>query len=256
MSLILTIALAFSLAAMAPLSAAWTGSALELPFRARMEPVIEDGEIEGRRVRVARFTTPLQADELARVVRREWRGAEGADLVETRLPGWRVLSSWSAEGFRTLQFRPGRSGGSEGVLSVWPAGGADGVSGAGGSGTGGSGTGGLGAGAGFGSAGTALPGPELLPEGSAVLRRFSAVDAGRRGQTLVAVAEGSPSWLADAIGQRLAARGYAPDPVLHSAGARGEARRFRRADAEVVFTVSPAGPGRSGVVLHASGAAP
>ena len=248
MSLILSIALAFSLAAMAPLSAAWTGSALELPFQARLEPVIEDGEIEGRRVRVARFTTPLQADELARVVHREWRGPEGADLVETRLPGWRVLSSWSAEGFRTLQFRPGRSGGSEGVLSVWPAGGADGVSGAGGSGAG--------TGSGSGSAGAALPGPELLPEGSAVLRRFSAVDAGRRGQTLVAVAEGAPSWLADAIGQRLAARGYAPDPVLHSAGVRGEARRFRRADSEVVFTVSPAGPGRSGVVLHATGAAP
>lgn len=246
MSLILSIALAFSLAAMAPLSAAWTGSALELPFRARLEPVIEDGEIEGRRVRVARFSTPLPADELARVLRREWRGPEGADLVETRLPGWRVLSSWSAEGFRTLQFRPARSGGSEGVLSVWPAGGADGVSGAGGSG----------AGAEPGPSGAALPGPELLPEGSAVLRRFSAVDAGRRGQTLVAVAEGAPSWLAEVIGQRLAARGYSPDPVLHSAGARGEARRFRRADAEVVFTVSPAGPGRSGVVLHATGAAP
>lgn len=244
MSLILSIALAFSLAAMAPLSAAWTGSALELPFRARLEPVIEDGEIEGRRVSVARFTTPLPADELARVLRREWRGPEGADLVETSLPGWRVLSSWNPEGFRTLQFRPGRSGGSEGVLSVWPAGGADGVSGAGC------------AGAGLGAAGAALPGPELLPDGSAVLRRFSAVDAGRRGQTLVAVAEGAPSWLADAIGQRLAARGYAPDPVLHAAGARGEARRFRRADAEVVFTVSRAGPGRSGVVLHATGAAP
>lgn len=246
MSLILSIALAFSLATMAPLSAAWTGSALELPFRARLEPVIEDGEIEGRRVRVARFTTPLQADELARAVRREWRGPGGADLVETRLPGWRVLSLWSAEGFRTLQFRAGPSGGSEGVLSVWPAGGADGIPGADGSG----------AGAGFGSAGASLPGPELLPEGNAVLRRFSAVDAGRRAQTLVAVARGTPSWLADVIGQRLVARGYAPDPVLHSAGTRGEARRFRRADAEVVFTVSPAGPGRSGVVLHATGAAP
>ena len=244
MSLVLTIAVAFSLAAAAPLTSAWTGVAHDLPFPARFEPVISDGEIEGRRVRVVRISTPLHEDELARVLRREWRGPQGAELVETRLPGWRVLSSWTAEGFRTLQFRPAPSGGSEGVLSIWPAGGAGGEGIA------------RGGGVGAAAAGSALPGPELLPPGSAVLRRFSAVDAGRRGQTVVAVSEGAPSWLADAIGQQLVARGYVPDRVLRAAGVRGEARRFTRADAEVVFTVTAAGTGRSGVVLHAIGAAP
>lgn len=211
--------------------------ALVLPFPARLEPVIEDGEIEGRRVRVARFSTALNREELVLALRRDWRGAQGAELLETRLPGWRVLSSWSVDGFRTLQFRPAASGGTEGVLSVWP-----------------SDVGGLGAGAA--AAGPALPGSELLPEGSVVLRRFSAVDGGRRGQTLVAVSEAAPAWLAEAIAQRLSMRGYRADPVLHAGGGRGEARRFRRGDSEVVFTVSPAGAGGSGVVLHAIGVAP
>ena len=218
-----------------------SAGALELPFEARLEPVIEDGEIEGQPVQVARFTSRLGAAELERVLRREWRGPQGAELVQARIPGWRVLSAWSPEGFRTLQFRPRLDGGSEGVLSVWP-----------------SGTAGTATTAGVlrAAQAPALPGAELLPAGSTVLRRFSAVDAGRRGQTVVAVAEASPSWLADAIGQRLVAQGFAPDPVMQTRGGRGEGRRFRRADAEVVFTVSAAGQGRSGVVLHAIGAAP
>ncbi|HWS73768.1 MAG TPA: hypothetical protein VN324_01385, partial [Quisquiliibacterium sp.] len=208
-------------------------AALELPFPAQVEQVIDQGEIEGQPVQVARFRSVLSANEVVRALEREWRSPAGDTLVETRTEGWRVLSAWSPEGFRTLQFRALPGGGSEGLLSVWP----------------------LtpnGRQAADGKPSRAVL--RMLPAGSTVHRRFAAVDAGRRSETIVATAEGSTLWVAEAVAQQLVSDGFDRDPVLEARGAPGEARLYRRQGVEVVYTVSQAGPGRSGVVLHVTGA--
>lgn len=236
--------------------------ALELPFSARLEPVIEQGEIEGQPVRVARFQTPLPPDEVLRAVRHGWRGVGADPVVEARSGEWRLLSSYDPAGLRTLQLRPAPGGGSEGVLSVWPSG----MERA--------------------AASPRAAGPEvsrLLPADARVVRRFAATDAGRRSETVVAVVNGTPAWVASAIGGRLSALGFVRDPLIGVRGTSGgaamadaatgegasgaaawrgsasggatlgEAASYRLGRRELTFTVSAIGDGRSGIVLHLTG---
>lgn len=256
-------ALAFSAACGAP-----PAPALELPFSARLEPVIEQGEIEGQPVRVVRFRTSLPPDEVLHTVRRAWRGVGAGPLVEARSGHWRLVSAHDPAGFRTLQLRPAPEGGSEGVLSVWPSG------------------------TGLSAASSRAERPDLsrlLPADARVVRRFASTDGGRRSETLVAVAHGTPSWIASAIGGRLSTRGFVLDPLIRGRGASrgaatadgvadvavgegassgsawndsasgrtslGEAASYRMGGHELTFTVSAIGDGRSGIVLHLTGVA-
>ena len=225
--LVLMLAVAPALQAM-PARAA---QPLRLPFEARIESVIEEGEIEGRPVRIARFRSALPPGELVRVLRREWPQDDGTELLESASGSWRIVSGWNPEGFRTLQFRALPGGGSEGVLSVWPREpGAAGLPVA------------------------AFDLAALLPAGSTVMRRFAARDAGRRSETLVAVAQTAVEATADAIDQRLVALGLRRDPVAGTASARGWARIYRGRAVELACTLVPRA-GHTEVVLHLTGGA-
>lgn len=212
-------------------AAAAAHAALQLPFAAQLEAVIEQGEIEGQPVQVARFRSALSPTEVERAVSSEWRAAAGASVVELSVPGWRVLSAWTPEGIRTLQFRAAGPG-AEGVISVWPH-------------------------AAPASAASSSPGGSaaraLLPSGARVLRQLSSVDAGRRAQTVIARLPASPAWLDQAIGARLQEQGYRREAVLGGPSQRGIARLYRRPGAEVAYTVASSGDGDAEVVMHLIG---
>lgn len=213
--------------------------AFELPFASSIEPVIEQGEIEGQAVRVARFSSRVSPEEALRILRREWRGAGTEPLLELRSERWQLVSTHEpASGFRTLQLRAAPGGGSEGLLSVWESPQPRLSDRA--------------------SRGATNPG-QLLPATSRVVRRFSVVDAGRRSETLVAVAQASVEWVAAVIRERVAARGFVRDPLIGSskavaaAASSSAAAAYRRGDQEIAFTVSALGDGGSGIVLHLIG---
>jgi hypothetical protein len=199
-----------------------------LPFQATVDAVIEQGSIEGYPMAVVRFRSHLPIDEALALTTRVWRRS-GVSLLVTRAGVWRVVSLYEAGRYRTLQIRPTVQGGSEGLLSAWSGG--PRVAASSGDGT----------------------DPEhLLPAGARVLRRLDGVDTGRRHRTLVAVAEGSPGWVTQALELRMAAQGFTRDPILHaSAGGDpdGEARLYRRSEIEVAVTVH-AHHGRSAIVIH------
>jgi hypothetical protein len=197
-----------------------------LPFPARVEPVIERGDIEGHAVSITRFRSALSAESIVARVARDWSGPLRDPVVESATGPWRVISTRSHEAWRTLQVRPHPAGGSEGMLSVWAGAPA--------------------------SRSAAADVVALLPADANVLRRLGAVDAGRRSVTVVAEVEGSPGWAAQALDSRLAQAGYARDGVVRTAESavqRGEARLYRRQGREIAFTVQPH-RGRSAVVLH------
>lgn len=213
--------------------------AFELPFPSSIEPVIEQGEIEGQVVRIARFSSRVSPDEALRVLRREWRGAGIEPLIELRSGRWQLVSTHDpASGFRTLQLRAAPGGGSEGLLSIWESSRLRSQAGA--------------------SRGATDP-AQLLPAQSRVVRRFSVLDAGRRSETLVAVAEASVEWVAAVIRERIAARGFVRDPLIGSskavaaAASSSAAAAYRSGAQEIAFTVSALGDGRSGIVLHLIG---
>lgn len=174
-------------------------ASIEFPFEARFETVIENGAIEGQPVRVVRLRSPLAVREALRTLRAEWSAQPGVRTIESAAQGWELLSSWGPEGVRTLQLRAAPGGGSEGVLSVWPAKDAVGLR--------------------PGAAPFDLAG--LLPSGARLLRRFAALDSGRRSETLVAVLDADPQAVADAIGQRLEALGLRRDQAGDRVGPGG-----------------------------------
>ena len=220
----------FLAASLLPATAA-AQAVLALPFAAQLEAVIEQGEIEGQPVQVARFRSALSPVEVERAVSREWKSAAGASVVELSVPGWRVLSAWTPEGIRTLQFRPAGQG-AEGVISVWPHAAPARIA-------------------------STSPGGSvalaLLPTGARVLRQLSSVDAGRRAQTVIARLPASPAWLDQAIGARLQEQGYRREAVLGGTSQRGIARLYRRPGAELAYTVASSEDGDAEVVMHLIG---
>ena len=206
-------------------------AAAALPFPARIEPVIERGDIEGHAVSITRFRSVLTVEAIVARVARDWSGPLRAPVVEAATGPWRVVSTLSDEAWRTLQVRTHPAGGSEGMLSVWSSAQV--------------------------SRSAAADVVALLPADAAVLRRFGGVDAGRRSVTVVAEVDGSPAWAAQALHSRLAQAGYGRDSTVRtpeSAVQRGEARLYRRQGREIAFTVQPH-RGRSAVVLHLTEAA-
>lgn len=181
-----------------------------LPFAASLESVIEQGHIEGHAVSVLRFRS---SDPVAAVVgrlAREWGGPGGAPLVEARSGGWRIVSSFDAGAYRTVQIRPQAAGGSEGLYSVWsPT-----------------------------VRTTARLDPRaILPDTATVLRRVSAVDGARVTTTVVARVDASAAWTLAALDRRLIDLGFVAAP-LPRAGSAGGMRVFQRGGHEIAFTVS------------------
>ena len=199
-----------------------------MAFQATVEAVIEQGSIEGYPVAVARFASQLPVDDALAFTVGAWR-RHGAPPLVTRAGIWQVVSQHEAGRYRTLQIRRTSNGGSEGLISFWSN---------------------L-------SPGAASPISErdparFLPAGARVLRSLGGVDAGRTHKTLVAVSDGSASWVVQALELRMATQGFTRDPVLHAntgGGASGQARLYRRPGAEVAVTVH-AHQGRSAIVIH------
>lgn len=196
------------------------------PFVARVESVLERGSIEGYDVSIARFESALAPAGAIAAARREWSASASAHVLESAAGGWRVVSRWDAEGYRTLQLRLAPGGGSEGLVSVWH------------------------------SPRRAAVAPEfdpaqLLPPGARVLRRFASVDAGRRAASVVAHVEGAPEWVAAAIDEQCVRGGFEAAPVVKTprSVAKGSARLYRNGAREALVTLHPH-LGRTGVVVH------
>ncbi len=207
---------------------AQAGSAEPLPFPAQVSTVIERGAIEGHPVRVLQFHTRLAVAKVLADTRHAWSMPHGVGTVDASSGSWRIVSRQDDGGFRTLQVRPRSEGGSEGLLTLWrreealPRAGID-----------------LAA---------------LLPADAQVRRRFSAVDAGRRNETIVAVDAGTPSMVAERIGVRAAASGLRVAPIVRAgAGEDGTAvaRLYVGHGAELAMTVHRR-EGGSAVVMHLS----
>ena len=208
--------------------AAADSAARQLPFQASLESVIERGGIEGFPVAIVRFRARLPLDEAFALTSKAWRH-DGAPVLATHAGAWRVVSVYEANRYRTLQLRGAADGGTEGVLSIWPDAGT------------------------AASATHAGPDPSrFLPAGARVLRSLDGVDAGRRHRTLVAVASGSPAWVAQAVDVRIAAQGFARDPVARAAAGSapiGQARLYRGAGTTLGVTFHPH-DGRTAIVIH------
>ncbi len=203
-------------------------AAQQLPFQASLESVIERGGIEGYQVAIVRFRARLPVDEAFALASQAWRRG-GAPVLATHAGAWRVVSAYEANHYRTLQLREAADGGTEGVLSVWPDAGT------------------------VASSTHAVPDPSrFLPAGARVLRSLDGVDAGRRHRTLVAVAQGSPAWVAQSVDVRITAQGFSRDPVARAAAGTaplGQARLYRGAGTTLGVTFHPH-DGRTAIVIH------
>ncbi|HPA89539.1 MAG TPA: hypothetical protein PK072_12065 [Quisquiliibacterium sp.] len=98
----------------------------------------------------------------------------------------------------------------------------------------------------------------VLPTDAQVRRRFVALDAGRRSETVVAVDAAEPRMVAERIAARLAASGLHSAPIP-SAAVRDEgdaiARRYIGRGSELALTVHRQAGG-SAVVMHLTEARP
>lgn len=206
---------------------AWLASmpacqAQSLPFPAKLQSVIERGEIEGRPVQVTRFESELAVHDVIVRLLRAWSDHGRVPVIQSTSGTWRIVSSFDAGHYRTAQVRAQPGGASEGLLTVW----ADAPR----------------------TAPRGLDLADVLPADATVLRRFAATDAGRRSETLVATAPSSVGWLLPMLDRRFASMGLLPDPVVRSPAGSG-ARLYRGRGAEVAVTAVPH-EGRSGLVFH------
>lgn len=197
-----------------------------LPAGARVEPVLEDGVVDGQRASILRIRHDGPPGPLL-----QWLTGEGvsrAATIRTRSGPWEIASVREGEGYRTLQWRVLPGGGIEALQTHWRGPAAP--------------------------RGAAFDPASALPAGARVLRRVSAVDGGRRNETLVASTDDPVESTAAAIHQRLLAAGFQAGPV-RGAPRSGLTRQYRAKDREVALTVTPH-PGRSGLVLHHSEVSP
>lgn len=209
-----------------------------LPFAATIESVVDNGAIEGHPVSVVHLRTVLSVSDAIAAARSAWSREDPAAVLVVQGGPWRVVSLRAASGYRTLQMRAAFGGGSEGLLSIWSD--RDSTRA---------------------YARAVLDPARLLPAGARVLRSLEGSDAGRRHRTLVAVAEGSLRWAAEAIETRALALGFERDPVVDIGSAqqrgaqlqpladRAQARIFRRPGQSLAVTVHRHGE-RTGIVMH------
>lgn len=222
----------FPLSGVVPAIGQEAGAAGALPFPAALESVVERGAIEGHPVSVLRVRTALDVDEAVTSTRRAW-GAQRADaVVVTRTGPWQVVSARERSGFRTLQLRAAPDGGSEGLLSVW----ADRPSA-------------------VHERGPALDASQWLPAGAQVLRRVDGVDGNRRHRTVVALVDGSVSWVVAALEARVLARGFVSDRTGHRTVGTAQSRLYRAPGRDLAFTAHSQ-EGRVAIVIHLTEPAP
>lgn len=209
------------------------------PFDSRRATVIPQGEIDNWTVTVDRFSSQLAPESALRETRRQWR-ASGRPLTEARSGEWHILSRLEGDRIRTLQLRVAPGGGSEGFDSTWRR---------------------------------HEVGPSMLrdvvPAGATILGATASVDGTRRGETLVAEVPSDPATTRFRTVEALARIGFAPvafpgmpaqDPSARlvvgwrSSNGASELLVFRRADAELVVTVTPGRrPGWTSWVAHGTG---
>lgn len=192
------------------------------PFAARFESVIDDGEIEGHRVSILRFSSPRTVDELLAEMEYNAGSAGASHRVESASGPWRIVSHHVETGYRTLQIRPLSGGGSEGLYSVWTSGATH--------------------------ARRGLDLATLLPASARSVRRFASLDSGSRTETLVGVSTDSTDRLQAHLHARALGLGFSPALAVRPDGP-GAVRLYRRNGQELAFTVSRV-RGRSGLVIH------
>lgn len=222
----------FPLSGVAPAIGQEVGGAGALPFPAALESVVERGAIEGHPVAVHRVRTSLGVDEAVSSARRAWAGPRFDAVVVTRSGPWQVVSMRERSGFRTLQLRAAPDGGSEGLLSVWtdrPSGERE--------------------------RRPALDAVALLPARAQVLRRVEGVDGTRRHRTVVALVDGSVSWVVDALDARVLAQGFVRDHAGRRTVGTAQSRLYRASGRDLAFTVHSHDE-RVAVVIHVTEPAP
>ncbi|MEK9777410.1 MAG: hypothetical protein VW339_14920 [Quisquiliibacterium sp.] len=197
-----------------------------LPFPARIEAVISQGAIQGYPVSVAKITATLPHDRALAITRDAWRASAAiAPILEQSGP-WQVLSMREPGWFVTLQLRQARSGGTEGLLSIW----SDSVDS---------------------QAQRALgfDPVRILPSGSQVLQRISSADPGLLHTTLVAVARSSAAWVLQAIDATAKSMGFVRQQMALESPSSSAARLNRSGERELGITVNDTDQGTA-MVIH------
>ncbi|HEY5635030.1 MAG TPA: hypothetical protein VIT02_14845 [Burkholderiaceae bacterium] len=213
-----------------------------LAFASGVSEVFARATIEGHAVSSYRFHAHGNPEQVLRAAQDTWARRAILETVKARSGPWRILSARDRDGFITLQVQPRPGGGATGLLSVWrqpqaaqahkgsspppPQ---------------------PGAAPGFPSS-AAAGAASFLPPGSVVLRTLGTADAGRRGETVVAVAASGRAWVADAIRASARAAGFSPDRPGASRS-NGQAMFFRRDASELAVTLVD-GEGGTAIVLH------
>lgn len=215
-----------------------------LPFPARIQMLLEDGEIAGRPVTVAAFQSVLAPAELVQRLRGAWSGDARRPWLQSRADPWSIASRQSPSGTLTLQYRAGATGGSQGLVSFWPR------------------PGRRQPGPGAGSAGGADPLAyrsaaervaeltTVLPEDSAVTETVSR-DGSRRTITVLARSSADPGGAWGRLAARLRAQGYEARRGADGGQAIPHTRFgvFARRDREILATLDARGASL-GIVLQ------
>lgn len=197
-----------------------------LPFPVRIESVIEQGSIQGHPVSVARATGALPHSAALAVTRQAWRERTAHAPIATHSGNWSLLSMREPGRFVTVQMRASSSGGTEALISIWRDS--------------------------FDRA-TKTPASfdpvRILPPGSRVVRQLTSTDSGAVNQTLVALIDSSPAWVAQAVDVTARGFGFARQAMALEPTTPPIARLYRSDIRELGVTVHGNGDGAA-LVIH------
>ncbi len=199
-----------------------------LPFPAQVSTVIERGAVEGHAVRVLQFNTQHEIARVLALTRRAWSLPHGSRTVEASSGPWSIVSRQTGTGYQTLQAKRAPDGHTEGLMTYWDRE--------------------------HGLPRSGIDLAALLPADAHVRRRFVAVDARRRSETLVAVDDAAPRMVAERIGARIAASGLRVAPMARAGAVEdgdAVARLYLGRGSELALTVHRH-DGGSAVVMHLS----
>jgi hypothetical protein len=201
----------------------------ELPFPARVESILDRGEIEGYPVSIVRLHLSIPPNLAMERIRQQWSGdVSVGPPVQSRSGPWIVLAVKRATHFRTMQLRGRPEGGSEALLSLW-------------------------------SDPQQWRRPKvhgfdpavLLSADVRVLRNLNSRDQGKSNRTLVAISPGSPRWVAESLESRVLSHGFEREALALEQSSFRIARLYRSMTGQLGITVHPSG-GRSAIVIHYS----
>jgi len=197
-----------------------------LPFPVRIESVIEQGSIHGYPVAVARATASMPHTAALAVTRQAWRERTAHTPIATHSGSWSLLSMRESGRFVTVQMRASSSGGTEALISIWRD--------------------------------SFDPAPKtsarfdpvrILPPGSRVVRQLTSTDSGAVNQTLVALIDSSPAWVAQAVDVTARGFGFARQAMALEPTTPPIARLYRSDTRELGITVHGNGEGAA-LVIH------